>query len=54
MHPPLQLHKWDYHHQFNKTLMAKHQIMKISQEVFIYKINQLTGVGDLLRVGAPT
>ena len=54
MHLLLQLHKWDYHHQFNKTLMAKHQIMKISQEVFIYKINQLTGVGDLLRVGAPT
>jgi hypothetical protein len=54
VHLLLQLHKWDYRHQFNKTLMAKHQIMKISQEVFIYKINQLTGVGDLLRVGAPT
>jgi hypothetical protein len=33
--------------------MEKHQIMKISQEAFIYKTNQQTGAEDLLRVEAP-
>jgi hypothetical protein len=33
--------------------MAKHQIMKINQEVYIYKINQQMDVEDLLQVEAP-
>lgn len=33
--------------------MEKHQIMKTSQEAYIYKINQQMGVGDLLQVEAP-
>jgi len=32
--------------------MEKHQIMKVSQKAYIYKINQQMGVEDLLLVEA--